>query len=1199
MRQNLGLSAIIIALVFAMRSGPPSQNPGGQPAPTEKPNAPPAGTGSSETEGPWLATRAFFHSPEAKSAAPNGTDLSDPASVQMCSAEDACRSQLAKYFGISAASQLQFLIATVPDPLHSRVSLLTDESIQAIQEGADASDWVFASQWLPWIDEADPEEKDPEQRRAQREAVRRQERQPGILVFRRRAFRTANLPFASLPFSDNALIVFVVGETPTAGLNAAQFQLARAYMRAIREPTGEVRILGPTFSGSFYGLAGLLEEDEKQKPGASLLKYRIRSGTVTGAPDAGSFLTGLEDAAQGRYEVDFRSATASTDDQDRYFRSVLVDLGISEDRAASIVEDETAYGNTATDVTARKDNREPGSPIRVYRFPRDISRLRNVYRQSVTTSSTSDNSPPPDVQFSLKDPEKGEDSIPVFSGSQSPLSQYGIVDRIAAAIRRDNIRIVQISATNVLDMLFLAEFLKRQCPDTRLLVNYPDVLLAQAERTAPLAGTLILASYPPFAAANAFMGGRQADQPVTFPDANAESVYNAAVLLLCADCTDLPERLADYHWRTLPHPPTWLLTLDHQGFLPVDVFPHSVSDEKTEKWFQQVCRGAKDQKSFPQGCPDGKWQEVRLPVPPVIWRVSAVCCTLVALALGAWIVWISANPKSEVDARFSLLEINNESGWRRYYLFAFLLFLLLAELIILVPGFQPDVPVEFLVPALFGCVGIAAIAAIIPAMVKPPLAVRISLWVTVLIAALCLTLWLIACFSSPDRAVFFAFRARELRFGSSPTLPIAAALGALVLFAFVHLTRFYLEACKKPDVLTEGLSTVLEERLHDAAERFKASLESPCGLRFATPGTSRYGPRAFAAGLAIVAVAAGCLFRVDRQVRSIDAWPYNALALLVQFLVTAFLLLTCANIRSLWRSLQQFLGSLAALPIARSFRPVDRSGADRPLWVRRFILQSVDVHIEAIYTLHNMTLAAKDALAADPSHSDYFLSIQNASRSYSSVIKELLKVDRKRYRGDTLRLTQALKDDNMAIAKEAFEFLCDSWKTTPLAGPAPVDDKDGAETGEGGKADASEPVPDALGQMQGLAERFVALHYSSFLLYGVHQIQNLLLFLSSGFVLLMISLDCYSVQAPRFVGRLLLLLFLIIGTAVVSCLAGLERDPILSRMAGSKPGKLNLDFYLKIGAYGALPLISLLASQFPSISNFLLSWVEPTLQAFK
>jgi hypothetical protein len=49
-------------------------------------------------------------------------------------------------------------------------------------------------------------------------------------------------------------------------------------------------------------------------------------------------------------------------------------------------------------------------------------------------------------------------------------------------------------------------------------------------------------------------------------------------------------------------------------------------------------------------------------------------------------------------------------------------------------------------------------------------------------------------------------------------------------------------------------------------------------------------------------------------------------------------------------------------------------------------------------------------------------------------------------------------------------------------------------------------------------------------------------------------------------------------------------------MAGTTIGKLDPASYLKVFGYGALPVLGLLASQFPAISNFLYSWIAPTLQ---
>jgi hypothetical protein len=65
------------------------------------------------------------------------------------------------------------------------------------------------------------------------------------------------------------------------------------------------------------------------------------------------------------------------------------------------------------------------------------------------------------------------------------------------------------------------------------------------------------------------------------------------------------------------------------------------------------------------------------------------------------------------------------------------------------------------------------------------------------------------------------------------------------------------------------------------------------------------------------------------------------------------------------------------------------------------------------------------------------------------------------------------------------------------------------------------------------------------------------------------------------------------------CLSGIARDPILSRISGTTPGELGAEFYLKLVSYVALPVLGLLASAFPSISNFLFSWIEPTLEAIR
>jgi hypothetical protein len=76
-------------------------------------------------------------------------------------------------------------------------------------------------------------------------------------------------------------------------------------------------------------------------------------------------------------------------------------------------------------------------------------------------------------------------------------------------------------------------------------------------------------------------------------------------------------------------------------------------------------------------------------------------------------------------------------------------------------------------------------------------------------------------------------------------------------------------------------------------------------------------------------------------------------------------------------------------------------------------------------------------------------------------------------------------------------------------------------------------------------------------------------------------------------------LLIAMGIAVVFVLASSERDPVLSRLNGTAPGKVGKDFYMNLISYGALPVLTVLAAQFPAIGSFLFSWVQPLLQALR
>jgi hypothetical protein len=60
----------------------------------------------------------------------------------------------------------------------------------------------------------------------------------------------------------------------------------------------------------------------------------------------------------------------------------------------------------------------------------------------------------------------------------------------------------------------------------------------------------------------------------------------------------------------------------------------------------------------------------------------------------------------------------------------------------------------------------------------------------------------------------------------------------------------------------------------------------------------------------------------------------------------------------------------------------------------------------------------------------------------------------------------------------------------------------------------------------------------------------------------------------------------------------MERNALVSRLSDNKtPGELSGNFYLQLLKYGMVPILTIFGSQIPSISNLVLKWVQPALEA--
>jgi hypothetical protein len=130
-----------------------------------------------------------------------------------------------------------------------------------------------------------------------------------------------------------------------------------------------------------------------------------------------------------------------------------------------------------------------------------------------------------------------------------------------------------------------------------------------------------------------------------------------------------------------------------------------------------------------------------------------------------------------------------------------------------------------------------------------------------------------------------------------------------------------------------------------------------------------------------------------------------------------------------------------------------------------------------------------------------------------------------------------------------------------------------------------------------LKEEFIALRYLIYMRYVFRQLRNLLGFIIAGFIISVISLNTYPFEGHRLIGFGSIVIFLALGLGVGFVFAEMDRDAILSRLTETKANEVGRTFFLRLAQYGSLPLLTVLASQFPSIHRFLFSWVRPVIEA--
>jgi hypothetical protein len=1200
------------------------------------------------------------------------------------------------------------IIAIVPDPIHSHMTLVFDRSIEAIQLAADNMKYVIDQYWLPW-------ESEPKQwgdyESWKKAGVEEQERQelPGLLMFRWTGDTTENQSKVRL------LYVFLVSDTATSGINGTQFTNAADYARDVLCPKQAsspayckaLRVIGPSFSGSLASLHDLAS----QRPET----FTVYSGTVSSA-------TAIQQQHFDKIKppLTFRPFV---NDSESAIWSLLNFLREKHELAcndapevAILFEAATTYGSAP---------RGSAQPCRYtsFSYPREISSLRNAYKQMVSdATSPTDNAAgtgKPYLSLNLSDPTNSSDEPPDFSKQQGPLSKEAVLMQFAAQIRRDHYKYVGIVGSNVLDVMFLTNFLRKACPDTRLFVVNSDLLFERELDNAPYLGMMAVSTYPLLASNLDWTNPKELQSGIgprfprlPFSDQLEEGQYNAALVTI-KEIADGPQvEPYEYHVPFETNPPSfdpkstrlplWITAVGTGGYWPIQV---SSNGEKT---------------------PDVQFPELKSTDFSPAWNAAVtLLCVFAFLHIA---ILLTASPLRQFR---DLALVTTVPAQRLFFIHMSSAMVAVALTMLATPAWRYGLHGTTLLQSLvlFIAVPLALIGIVFTCVLlhanyifrlkwereKGKASDSKSVYITCRVASLSiwvlaivlLWLWWLLFNSDPAHyGFFFAFRTIHLATGVSPftpLLPLFIAIYAWTVFEVWRL-RFNNQVRPRLNVHPPFPGAVTEGPIAAAVNRY-------------------FLDRNYLLSFTLIYLVWLAFFDLRHPFQLFERRPFGWIYEVLFCLVMALMLSAGFRFGQIWSKLKDLLNELERSRIRLAFSrlkgfswsPIWRPGGRGIEWVnmaRSFeALRYIAVcgasdgpqrkGIEALQTamedVQSKLQQAEEQLTelgiresvqpelqeirSTMEHIRVRLTSGRASESLQkkaivvqSTLQDLLQFPEEYATnaaiqfallkihsqlraihgalalmdapaltqekvGDIVEVTSLLRsrkissplvhtlreyrqflknstsDDSLAEAfydlersfgevqavlattlNAVLEILQDHWTTQcPELVEGEELEKDDKQVTVYCQPEETNPEEQHVRRL----EEYVALRYVAFIRGALGHMRHLLIFLGLSFSLVLISLNIYSFEPHQSLIWSFTAIFAAIGFTVVVVLMQAHKDHILSRITGTTPNELGIAFYLRIISFGAAPLLTLLATHFPSIGRYLLSFLQPGLEALK
>jgi hypothetical protein len=785
----------------------------------------------------------------------------------------------------AGSSTVSFLIATLPDPIDSSSRWQFDPLYDAVQRGVIDSGYSFERFYIPDWDPGRGAEESASLAGVVHEQL------PGVVLFTR---RVAAAPGAE---REELLVLLLVFETPTNGVHQVAFQRA-ARTAFAWNPAADVRVLGPTYSGSIPSLGRAMVSSGVHAP------YRVVTGSAT-SPRNRERLQAIVGAGASTYR-----STVLTDDDLQSAMFSFLDERFPSARVAALVEGNTAYGGALT-ADLRKE-RGTGNLL-ILPFPLHISRLRAATVVQPPAAGAPDGRQ--GLPLALDEPTSPRDRVPALSPKLTESGTEAVLSNILDTLERERVTVIGLLATDARDKLFLAQQVATRVADAQLFTFEGDLLFTHPQYQRYTKGMLVASSYPLFTITQAWQpSGNGFDRRQQFPSENAHGTYNATLAILNYDDTGKPlpdgrdpqavPPLLDYGTDLEGHfgPHAWVSAVGTRAVWPLRrVACGPVNERACAAQLHPVKRPGR-------GAPPHLMR-----LPPATTALLILCLALGAMHLAMWLrrglrpttLWFNAGqgmlPPVRTLARTCGVALTLLMAW---------LALIASWYVTAFPTAVGAWPALVVTSALMGVLAVSTV------VMSPRTSGTHDALLLVAGGAAGVLVGLVALgplgaiVAGGDETLVLVTRGLDPFSGESPFLPVLVVLIALYLWAVVQLARVGVPTLSSALELAVGLDGLARGGLTRPIGRIRQIVQGLFGV-----------PWGLATCTFLLLVPPLALFRI---IETPERGAFDQVFTVGWYMLQIFVCHAIAHLVALWRAIRRVLSGLSVHESANGFERVPR-----------------------------------------------------------------------------------------------------------------------------------------------------------------------------------------------------------------------------------------------------------------------------------